>query len=244
MSEDGVRVPPSFHDPLPPSKPSRATGAWVVAGIVLALSALLAGWTLLAERDAARDAAAHGERIRRVRAEVARVLERPADSVAVPPRPDGTRRYASPAPTSSTHGFHLTLPRGWNATHAGVDAGAEYVDSVLTKPGRHGRAVVAIVRLETFLDVASPEFADALRAGLVDPEGGDLDIATPWTETTVGDDAAYYFDGYADDGAVRTRSLAFRHGGETFTVDFSCPAELWDETLPDLRRLLASWEWG
>jgi hypothetical protein len=240
-----LNVPDSFYDPLPESKPERhwrpiVAVATLVVGLLIGIVSVLAGVS-----DEHKAAKAEQQQLDRTAQVIRDALKRPADSVSLPPEPDGSKSYSTGASTQFTHTFHLTLPRGWNARHVASQASStEYIDTLLTKPGRT-LTYVLVERIDIPATAGEADFEQAVRNGLADQDFPRT-ITSAYTKTKVGEYEAYYLDAtFTKDGVpMRSRVVAFTHDDESFLVDFTTAAAAWDADLPEFRRIAASFGYG
>lgn len=242
-----VWAPPPWRPYAPPKPPpDRRTVAATVAFAVVLFAGLVSllgkGVMAQAREERARDLAARQQE-QAADAAAERALERPADTATVAPGPGGTRRFESRAVEPSAHGYHLTLPPGWEGRYVGVRENEySFSDAILTKPGF--ATAVVIDRIAPGMDVASRDFADLLYERLTTGEPR-VEITTAYTRRTVGDgEPAYAYEGALRDGDRRLRVVVFEHAGEAFRVDFVAESRDWRRLAAEVDRILASWRWG
>lgn len=238
---------PPRYQPYAPPRPGVPLREVVVAATLATLIVLIVGIGagVVAFRKNAAVERAQQQREQAAAEAFDRALEREPDTATVSPGPGGTKRFESPAPGDDAHGFHLTLPRGWEGRRVGArESATSYSDSVLTRPG-DGYAIV-IDRVEFGVRTGSAEFARALRASITaGPPPVSLD--GPMRETTVGDgEPAFALEGtFVDEGdELRMRTVVFDHAGETFYVGLFAASQSWPKAIPQMERILASWRWG
>jgi hypothetical protein len=240
-----LQVPDSFYEPLPESKPERDWRPVIGIGVVL-VGLLIGAVSALAGRSDEHHAAQVKKQQLDHTAQVVRdAMSRPADSVSLPPEPDGSKSYSTGASTQFTHAFHLTLPRGWNARHVASPAtDVEYLDTLLTRPGRTV-AIVLVERVDIPATADERDFEQSIRNGMADGPLRRTPV-TPYTATHVGDYGAHYLDAtYAKDGVpMRSRVVAFTYDGESFLLDFTTTAAAWDADLREFQRIAASFGYG
>ncbi|HEU0129867.1 MAG TPA: hypothetical protein VFQ85_02610 [Mycobacteriales bacterium] len=247
MSE-GLNVPPSFYDPLPPPQPPKQRGivvAGVVVAVVLGLVTLVGAVAVVHARrtpsrlDAVRKRASDA---------VTERLRRPADTDTLPRGRDGSVRYVSQPTESDEHAWHATLPRAWSAYHvAARSAETVVLDSLLRRVTPDGRIATVTVERTTSdrHAIDSEEFQTYLRRTLTVPSYA-MRISSPYSPIRVGDERGWYFDGTrTQEGTqVRMRVVAIQHGGETFLAFLRVSPEGWRTVLPEFERILASWGYG
>jgi hypothetical protein len=242
--EGGVRVPPSFYEPLPPPAPKSYTKVIVIGAVAFGLVVLVAivGGALSLRDSIRRDAL---EKRQAVLADKALddALERPADTAKVSPSPDGTKRWLSDG-DGRMHTYGITLPRGWEARRVAARENEDsFSDSVLTRTG--SSTAVVIDRFDFDAALEDEEFERALRAGLTDET---THVTSAYTETTVGvlRETAYYLDAENRDadGVLRLRVVVFQHGGQKYRFDFAAKPATWGRMLKEFTAILASLRWG